>query len=270
MKRKSAYIKCDQVFELLTREGIALLVRHGENTATSERGGKEFALCVLTHFSSRKIYFPKFTHDAARKRIAAISEDVQQNRQSAAEIVRTYGITMTLAYQIIKQTMDLAANLQDAHYVVKGIAIETARMLIKHGVAPSDAVVAARSFTGVLVAKWGGHFISFPKLDTIKAQKRCDDIIQQYNAGVPCLEIAGRYGLSFARVYQVIDDHCRKNGIEAPRTKSRSNTLGTLKKRILEVAETYQNKNAEIHALLKAAANNITQAQEVAAVRNTN
>jgi Mor family transcriptional regulator len=256
------YVKCAAVLDTLISEGAALLARHGEDTATAERGGKDFAFCVLTYFSAQKVYFPKFTYDAARKKMAAISEDVQQNRQSAAEIVKIYGITMTLAYQIIKQTRNLAANGQDAHYVVKGIAIEAARMLMKYGVAPSDAVVAARGLAGVLVAKWSGQHLSFPRLEIIKAQKRYDDIIRQYCADVPCAEIASRYGLSFVRVYQVINDYCRKSGIESPSVKNRSNTLGTLKIRILEVAASYSGKSAEICGLLESAADTIGRAQK--------
>ena len=259
------YVKWHAVLETLISEGAALLARHGEDTATSERGGKDFAFCVITHFSAQKVYFPKFTKDAARKRMAAISEDVQQNRQSASEIVKTYKVNMTLAYQIIKQTKDLAAGTQDAHYVIKGIAIEAARMLIKHSVAPSDAVVAARGIAGLLVAKWSGQYLSFPRLEIIKAQKRSEDIIRQYKANVSCAEIATRYGLSFVRVYQVIEDYCRKNGIDTPRIKNRLNTFLTLKRRILEVAVNYRGVSAEVCTLLESAADKISKAGEVAA-----
>lgn len=254
------YIKCGEVLKVLISEGTALLSRHGENTATAESGGEEFAFWVLTHFSGQKVYFPKFTTDAARKRFAVISDDVQASRQSAVEIVRKYGISMTVAYQIIKQTRDLAANSQDAHYVVKGVAIEACRMLLKHGVAPSDAVVAARGFAGVLVAKWGGQWMSFPRLETIKAQKRTGDIVRQYQSGVPCGDIARRYGLSFVRIYQIIDEFCRENGMEPPQRKKQKNALSALRRRILDVAKPYMGKDAEIYGLLESAAKAVDQA----------
>lgn len=121
MEGKTAYIKCNQVMETLISEGAALLVRHGEDTGTAKRGGKEFAFCVISHFSAQKVYFPKFTVDAARKRLTAISEDVQNNRQSAVEVAKKFNISMSVAYTIIKQTINLTINGTDAHYTTRGI-----------------------------------------------------------------------------------------------------------------------------------------------------
>lgn len=259
MAGSMSYMKCGEVLKILISEGTALLARHGEDATAAAVGGEEFAFCVLAHFSGLKVYFPKFTTDAARKRLSVISDDVQENRQSAAEIVRKYGITLTLAYQIIKKTQDLAANCQDAHYVVKGIAIEAARMLIKHGVAPSDAVIAARGFSGVIVARFSGQVLSFPSLQTIKAQKRFDDIARQYHNGAKCNEIARRYGLSFVQVYNIVREHCKKNGIEPPRRKQQKNALHTLKSRILDAAKPYREKDTEICKLLESAADTLGQ-----------
>lgn len=264
MEGKTAYIKCSQVMETLVNEGAALLTHHGEDVETAERGGKEFAYCVMTHFSAQKVYFPKFTVDAARKRLKAISDDVQETRKSAAEVAKEYGINITVAYQIIQQTMDLTTNGgADAHCITRGIAIEAARMLITHGVAPSDAATAARGFASVLVARWGGMFLSFPKLEIVKAHQRIEAIVKRYRAGVPISEISAKYGLTLARTYQVINKYCQKNGMEPPRARNRKSALFTLRKKILEVAKPYKGQNEKVYTLLESAADNVAQALEI-------
>lgn len=137
-------------------------------------------------------------------------------------------------------------------------------MLIKHEVAPSDAVVAARGLAGVFIARWGGQFLSFPRLETIKARRNHEEILRQYKAGVPCADIATRYGLSYVRIYQIINQHCNEKGIDPPRLKNRKSTLVTLRKRILEVAEVYRGKNNEVCNLLESAAKTVAKAHEVA------
>lgn len=262
--KNASYIKCVEVFDVLTAEGTALLVRHGEDAITAERGGKEFALCVVRHFSGQIVYFPKFIVDVSRKRLAEISEDAQANRQSASELARKHGISMTVAYQIIKQTKDLASNSRDSHYVTRGISIEIARMLIKHGVEPRDAVVAARGFAGVLVSRWGGKHFSFPRFDVIQARQRHNNILRQYQLGTPCKEIAARYGLTVSAIHLVINKYCRENGMESPKQKMQKSNLRILKRRILDVADTYRGKSTEICRLLESAAEAVGQAQNTA------
>lgn len=254
--------KVEAVLNTLTTEGAALLERHGEDKKTAGRSGCEFAFRVIQLFAGQYVWFPK-TDLAIRRRNAALQEEFKHSRESIQALASKHGLSSSQTYTILGKTRDMTSGKRNSHPVIEGIAIETARLLIKHGVPIIDAADAARGFAAVIVARWSGRFVIFPKGTKIKARERQEDIWKEYQAGATQDEIAVRHRLAITHVYSVIRQKCLANNIEPPSVKRYTEGLVTLKKRILEVAKIYEVKNLEIHTLLKTAANTVAEAQKI-------
>lgn len=261
----SLNVKAEAVLHMLVAEGAALLERHGKDKATAERSGQEFAFRVMQFFAGQYVWFPKMTARAIRQRNAAFLEEFEHSRESIQVLAAKHGLTSSIAYTVIAKTKDMTTGSKqnDSHPVIEGIALETARMLIKHDVLPSDAAEAARGFAAVIVARWAGRFVVFPKGTVIKARGRQEEIWKDFQAGASHDDLATRYGLSITQVYAIIRQRCIDNGMEPPSEKRKTNSFVSLRRRILEVAKPYESISPDRYALLKTAADIVVQAQKV-------
>lgn len=251
-----------EIFEGLSKEGAAFLLRHGEDVTTSESGGHEFAERVMTILAKQQIYFPSFKLESVQSKNLAIREELIQSHESVSLVAQKHGITKVQAYNILKATQDLSRAKSQGHEAIRVVAIEAARMLIKHGVPTSDAAEASRGFAAVLCARWRGRFIYFPANASGQTRKRSQEIWAQHQQGVSTEDIAKHFGVSIASAQSAIRMHSLKESGETPRAMSRRAALRVLQKRILEVAKPYTEKDKEVSSLLHLAADFVAKARE--------
>lgn len=240
-------------------EGAALLARHGEDIATSTRGGEEFAFHVLDRIGGSAMYFKKGASETTHQKHAAICENHKATAESIEELALKYDMSNRQIYNVIRATSDLTTSKRPASNLgIQCIAIEAARMLLKAGISPNDAACAARGLTGIIVAKFGGKTFYVPKAIALKTAQKHAEIWRQYQLGATYKDLAIRFELSERQIMSIVSSYAHKErkggGISLT-------TLSLLKRRILDVALNNKGVNPDIDSLLAAAADNVGQAQ---------
>ncbi|MBJ6800212.1 Mor transcription activator family protein [Geomonas propionica] len=251
---KSYEDKWQSLFNTLSEEAAAILIRYGEDRQVAQRGGNEFAGRVMRLFEKKNVYFPKYTVETAKNRNSAIRDEFKNGKESVRELAARHGISQVHAYNILKETQkETVPPRRTADAPAQCFTMELARMLIKHGVATADAVEAAPGLAAVFCAKWQGKSIYFPSKATCKTE-RDTQIWSLYQKGEAVMDIATRFGITHVSVSAIVRKMRAENGGEpAPQKKVRKALYG-LQARVLRMAETYTKKNQEVGKLLQSAA----------------
>jgi Mor family transcriptional regulator len=250
--------KNDKLVGFLTREAAALLERHGEDAKTARRGADAFVERLRLVIGSVQFYVAANLREEKK----LIREKVVNSDESVNELAQRHGLSTVRIYQIMRITNSKSPPTKQ-NGEIRAIAIEVARMLITHGVEPEDAAQAASGFISIFTAHFARQIIYLKKGAQEKAAKKDRQIVRQYRAGVPIRTIAENYGVTIARVGQII----KNQGEISPGQKRSAMTLSRLKKSILEASVTYrQNQpNEEVFSLLMTAADAVDKARTIAA-----
>lgn len=259
---KGKRMTTDELLQLFSSEAELLLLRHGEDAETARRGSGAFITRLSNVIGGLQTYVPKFV---SGQKAEAVNNDFKSCSDTIREIAPRHGITAVNAYQIIKKSNGITTN-KITHPLVLAVAVEGARLLIEHGVEPTDAAQAARGFATVLLTRLSGRYIYIPKREHMKSRAKYPEIVKRYKAGVPIADIAAQFGLTIARVGQII----KEQGEISPRQRRTAMTLSRLKKSILEASVTYRKTqpNEEIYGLLMTAAEAVDQARTIATGNN--
>ncbi len=246
-----------EMFDYLTSQAMALLIRQGESVLDAEKHAKAFTMRVLEKIGGVQIYIPQNTIQKAIENRASLRAEFKISRETVVEFALRNDISTVYAYQILKETTAASSRKQAGYHILSDIAIEAARMLVATGVSILDAAPMAKDFTSVMLAKWGGQQVYFPSIKLLSAWKRAADIWKQHLAGHEAGEIAHRYGLSEQAVHLIIRERCKESGQVPPGERRKKHPLSLLRSRILQVAEGFRNNNQQAFSGLQKIAGQI-------------
>ena len=254
-------VNANVVMKLMFSEAEKLLINHGEDKATSARCAQACVERIIAAVGGGQFYFPKWTNEQARTKNAEIKNELLNSRESIRAIASRHGITEVTAYKILKETYNVVPSQRtSSHDVVEAFAIEAAKMLMKIGISPGDAVLAARGYTAVLIAHFGGRTIYLPSVKSIEAQRLEKQIVAMHLSGMSAKQIGVRLNITDAWVGQVIKRHCAATGESSPKHKRYMESILQTKRRVLELADSYRATNSDSSTLFRQAAALIEEA----------
>ena len=234
--------------EILLNESATLFIRHGENRQIAEKMSRAFVIDALRHLESNLVYLGKNTLLDARLRHDFIRDD-HAAWVTIEQLAASYNLSTRQIYTIVfYKKVDEASKA--ARAVAPVIATSAARMMIKIGVQPNDAIEAVRGMLAVISVKTGGNGVYIPKTDNIKKIIRDIEIIKMHRAGRGVSGLSRFFNLTKQETQEVIDNY----PVEPLAAR---NSLSLLKKRILNIVDEFNEVSPATCRLLEAAADSV-------------
>lgn len=251
-----------EMFDYLTSQAMALLIRQGESVSDAEKHAKAFTMRVLEKIGGVQIYIPQNAIQKVIEKRASLRAEFKISRETVVEFALRNDISTVYAYQILKETTAASSRKQAGYRILSDIAIEAARMLVATGVSILDAAPMAKDFTSVMLAKWGGQQVYFPSIKLLSTLKRAADIWKQHQAGHKAGEIASRYGLSEQAVHLIIRERCKESGQVPPGRIRKKHPLILVRRKILQIAEDYKTGDQQAFDKLQKIAGQIDSVRQ--------
>lgn len=242
-----------KVIKTLFIESVASLIRHGESHTYAEKLAREFVLSVLKKLDRISIYFPQKIELAHQLKRDAIRHDFWAGC-TVFELAKKYQLTNVRIYQILRKKEKECAESDTSGEV--HIFIGAARMFLQSGLEKEDATNAARGLAAVILTRLRGICTTVPGTERVNKIITNIQIWRAYRTGKSITGLAGIFNLPEDEIQAAIEQQ-RAIAI----SEADVNGLTLLKRKVLEVANTFKEMSPEAGDLLERTAENFDQAQ---------